>query len=142
MKSPSPRASALIDLWVAAQLLAARADQSLGAVHGIALVEFVVLSQLAAAPEGRMRRVDLAEAIGRSPSGVTRLLKPMEKLGLVARHSNERDARVSLVGLTAAGSERLRDAIPTLDALAERFTRPVGDAQLDSLSGGARAMAR
>ena len=58
-----------------------------------------------------MRRGDLAEAIGLTASGVTRLLVPMEKIGLIQRESDARDARVSYVMLAPSGkcllSERL-----------------------------------
>ena len=83
-----------------------------------------------------MRRVDLAQAIGRTASGVTRLLKPMEKTGLVARGSSERDARVRLVRLTDAGGGRLREALDTVEGIAERLLLPLGDATLDSLRRG------
>ena len=50
-----------------------------------------------------MRRVDLAEQVGLTPSGITRLLNPMEKIGLIEKEDNPRDARVSLVALSSAG---------------------------------------
>lgn len=136
MTTLSPRSQALVDLWLVSERLSAKAEHQIGAVHGIGYVEFLVLLQLSIAPDGRMRRVDLAAAVGRTASGVTRLLKPMEKIGLVARDSSERDARVSLVALTSAGKERLADAVQTLDFVAERLLRPLGDATLDSMRGG------
>ena len=132
MESLSPRAQTLLSLWLTSQHLTARTDHALGAVHGIAFVEFAVLAQLAGAHEQRMRRVDLARAIGRSPSGITRLLRPMEKLGLVDRERNTRDARVSLVRLTRAGEQRLQEARGTLESLADRLTERIGTAQLDA----------
>lgn len=71
--------------------------------HGISVTEYLVLHQLAAAPKHRMRRVDLADSVGLSPSGVARLLKPMEKIGLVEKGEAARDARVSPVALTTGG---------------------------------------
>ena len=124
----------LVDLWMVGERLSARVDHNLGAIHGIGYVEFMVLYQLARAPDGRMRRVDLASAISRTASGVTRLLRPMEKVGLVSRDSSDRDARVSLVTLTDAGRERLEDALTTMDELGQRCTQVIGDAQLDSLA--------
>ena len=135
MKMLNARGTALVKLWLASERISSRVDHSLGAVHGIGYVEFMVLQQLAQSPAGQMRRVDLANAIGRTASGVTRLLKPMEKIGLVQRGSSERDARVSLVALSAAGREKLEDALLTVNDLAERLTRPVGDSQLDSAAG-------
>lgn len=71
-----------------------RFDAGLG---GISLNECIILSSLLQAPENKMRRIDLAEKIGFTPSGITRLLLPMEKIGLVFREKNEHDARVSYV---------------------------------------------
>ncbi|EED32878.1 transcriptional regulator, MarR family [gamma proteobacterium NOR5-3] len=132
MRTLNPRGKTLVDLWLASELLSARIDHTLGAVHGIGYVEFMVLYQLAHSPGLRMRRVDLATAIGRTASGVTRLLRPMEKTGLVARDSSDRDARVSLVTLTPAGRQRLEDALSTMNELGQRLTQSVGDSQLDS----------
>ncbi len=72
-------------------------------VHGLGLTEYLVLHQLFIAPNQTMRRVDLAEQVGLSPSGITRLLNPMEKIGLINKEDNPRDARVSLVALSIAG---------------------------------------
>ena len=55
-----------------------RVDQYLS-VHGISFSEFLVLYHLSQAPNMTMRRIDLAECIGLTASGVTRLLNPMEK---------------------------------------------------------------
>lgn len=72
-------------------------------VHGVGLSEYLVLNQLSVAPGQKMRRVDLAEQVGLSPSGITRLLNPMVKTGLIEKEDNPRDARVSLVTLSSAG---------------------------------------
>ena len=72
-------------------------------LHGIGLSEYLVLHQLFIAPGQTMRRVDLAEQVGLTPSGITRLLNPMEKIGLIEKEDNPRDARVSLVALSSAG---------------------------------------
>ncbi|WP_428603969.1 MarR family winged helix-turn-helix transcriptional regulator [Sedimenticola sp.] len=79
-------------------------------VHGIGLSEYFVLNQLYLAPKQKMRRSDLAEQVGLSPSGITRLLNPLEKVGLVEKEPNPRDARVSLVALSAAGKQVYEDA--------------------------------
>ena len=78
--------------------------------HGIGLSEYLVLHQLYLAINQKMRRTDLAEQVGLSPSGVTRLLNPMEKIGLIGKEENPRDARVSLVTLSEAGAQLIEDA--------------------------------
>lgn len=78
--------------------------------HGIGLSEYLVLNQLYKTPTQKMRRRDLAEKVGLSPSGITRLINPMEKIGLVEKEENPRDARVSLVTLSTAGKKIFEDA--------------------------------
>src|SRR3546814_10538246 len=73
-------------------------------LYGIGFTEYLVLRSLKLAPARRMRRIDLAQAVGLSASGVTRVLNPMEKIGLVEKDHIERDARVRLVALTEEGA--------------------------------------
>lgn len=101
----------LLLTWVSqhAQLIK-RLDRKM-ALHGISFTEFQIMLRLANAESGAMRRIDLAESIGLTASGVTRLLSPMEKIKLVSKESNARDARVSLVKLTKTGEKLLLDAL-------------------------------
>ena len=85
-------------------------DQSLGAIRGISLAEFRLLHALGSAPNSQASRVDLAQAVGLTPSGVTRALRPMEKLGVVSTLKSKRDARLAIAALTPAGREVLSDA--------------------------------
>ncbi|MBB6523828.1 MarR family winged helix-turn-helix transcriptional regulator [Pseudoteredinibacter isoporae] len=110
-------------LWLNTAIISKHLDSSLGAVHGIGLSEYMVLLNLAEAPNQSLRRVDIAEALARTASGITRMLMPMEKIGLVKKELNKRDARVSLVKITPAGEELLKNASVTLDAKAETLLR-------------------
>ena len=87
-----------------------RLDGSLGAIRGISLAEYRLLRALADAPNGWASRVDLAHAVGLTPSGVTRALRPLEKLGMISTAKSKRDARLSLTSLTPAGQELVNDA--------------------------------
>ncbi|NNC63714.1 MAG: MarR family transcriptional regulator, partial [Gammaproteobacteria bacterium] len=87
-----------------------RLDHSLGAIRGISLAEYRLLTALGDAPGAQASRVDLAEAVGLTPSGVTRALRPMEKLGIVTTLKSKRDARLAIAALTPAGRELLSDA--------------------------------
>ncbi len=93
--------------------------------HGISFTEYLVLRQLHAAPERKMRRIDLAQQVGLSASGVTRLLNPMEKVGLISKEEAARDARVSLVTLTTAGETIFTDADATFGQVAQAVLRPL-----------------
>ena len=57
-----------------------------------------------------MRRVDLAEQILLTASGVTRLLDGLERSGYCERASCESDRRVVYAVLTDSGLEKLREA--------------------------------
>lgn len=119
MSTESPHAEATKALWMRSAQITRRLDNGLGAVHGISLTEYMVLDALVQAPDQKLRRIDIAEAMARTASGVTRLLMPMEKIGLVKKQSSARDARVSMVQLTRAGARLHSDASVTLDHKAE-----------------------
>jgi len=82
----------------------------LTAEQGLTLSDFEVLLRLSRADDRRMRRIDLADQVLLSASGVTRLLDGLERHGLVARASCDSDRRVVYAVLTDAGLERLRTA--------------------------------
>ncbi|WP_316520170.1 MarR family winged helix-turn-helix transcriptional regulator [Kitasatospora brasiliensis] len=90
-----------------------RFDASLSGLHGVSLADFTMLLHLSQAPGGRMRRVDLAESLGLTASGVTRGLAPLERIGLVSREAAARDARVAYAALTPTGRERLAEMLYT-----------------------------
>ena len=102
--------------------------------HGISLTEYLVLMQLQDTPGHTLRRIDLAERVGLSASGITRLLNPMEKIGLVDKQESARDARVSLVTLTEAGARVFEEAGASLDAVAWSLFSPLSATQTDSIS--------
>ena len=92
-----------------------RLDHSLAAIRGISLAEYRLLRALGDAPGAQASRVDLAQAVGLTPSGVTRALRPMEKLGIVSTVKSKRDARLAIAALTPAGRELLDDASGVVD---------------------------
>src|SRR3984885_5959920 len=96
-----------------------RTDGELGAVHGLGLSDFAALHHLAEAPGGRLRRVDLARRLALTPSGVTRLLGPLERRGIVDREQDGDDARATYAVLTKSGKALVRDATATATAIAE-----------------------
>jgi DNA-binding MarR family transcriptional regulator len=100
-------ALALADAW---HRLEKKLDSNLGAIRGISLAEYRLLRALADAPGAWASRVDLAQSVGLTPSGVTRALRPMEKLGYVSTAKSKRDARLALATLTPAGNELVENA--------------------------------
>jgi len=95
-------------------------DADLGAFHGLSLSDLALLIELRSAPEHKLRRIDLANHLGVTPSGVARHLAPLERMGLVGREPHARDARLALVVLTEAGRRLVDDALPTAEQIAER----------------------
>ena len=110
------------------------------AAHGISVTEYLVLRQLDAVPGKRLRRVDLAEAVGLTPSGVTRLLNPMEKIGLVSKEAGARDARVSLVAIAPAGETIYRESSVTFAETSKELLAPAGKRDRDALARIADAL--
>lgn len=102
-------------------------------LHGINLTEYLVLKALQEASEHRLRRVDLAQAISLTASGITRVLAPMEKIGLVEKQANARDARVSLIKLTSAGLEIYSHATVGFEQACETIAQPLTEKQQEKL---------
>jgi DNA-binding MarR family transcriptional regulator len=87
-----------------------RLDAELQGSHGVTVVGYEALLLLSRAEQNAMRRVDLAEGLGLTPSGVTRLLDGLEHDGLVAKQSCSEDARVTYAVLTDKGADLLEQA--------------------------------
>lgn len=104
-----------------------RVDTELGGVHGLGLSDFAALYHLAEAPSGRLRRVNLARRLALTPSGVTRLLGPLERRGIVAREADGNDARATYAVLTASGKALMKDATATVSAIADSILGSVGE---------------
>jgi DNA-binding MarR family transcriptional regulator len=80
------------------------------ATHALTINDFDVLAQLSGAPEQALKRVDLAERVLLTPSGITRLLKGLEEAGWVSNRPCAEDARVTYAVLTPAGKKKLEQA--------------------------------
>lgn len=110
----SPQTSRSVDAF--ARLLRAHAaltrelSARLLTDHGLSITDYQCLLALAHAEDGAMRRVDLAEQLLLTPSGVTRLLDGLERDGWVTKGSCSTDLRVTYAVLTEEGRERLESA--------------------------------
>jgi DNA-binding MarR family transcriptional regulator len=104
--------------------------------HGLTINDFEALLHLSRAEEGRMRRVDLAEGLLLTASGVTRLLDGLESAGLVERAACSSDRRVVYAVLTDEGRERLKAASRShTAAITAMFEARFGDEELALLAG-------
>jgi DNA-binding MarR family transcriptional regulator len=103
--------------------------------HGLTLNDYEVLLRLSHADGRRLRRVDLAEQIVLTPSGITRLLDGLERAGLVERASCESDARVTYAQLTDDGEAKLREASRThVAGIREHFAGRYSEEELAGLA--------
>lgn len=133
--APSPSLEFCLRLTRAYATLTRRLDNKLGSVHGLSFGDFMILYNLGRAPGKKLRRIDLAERLGLTASGVTRSLLPLEKLLLVDRQTDPRDARVGYALLTDAGQQLLNYALVTLQPITEESTQALPADQLGALSG-------
>jgi DNA-binding MarR family transcriptional regulator len=103
--------------------------------HGLTLNDYEVLLHLARAENHMMRRVDLAESVLLTASGITRLLDGLERAGFVCKEICQSDARVSYAKLTDDGFEKLRDAGKThLRGVHELFLSRYSEEELATLA--------
>jgi DNA-binding MarR family transcriptional regulator len=104
------------------------------AEHGLSINDYEALLHLSIAPDG-MRRVDLAEKLLLTASGVTRLLDGLENAGLVGKRACKTDARVTYAVLTDAGLERFEAAkCSHVRAIRELFEGRLDEGELRSLA--------
>lgn len=122
----SRQSRTLINLSQVHARLLKQQDQWLAA-HGISYREFLIMHHIQESPTHNLKRIDLAEKVGLSASGITRLLNPMAKIGLITKEEGARDARVSLVRLTESGAVVLQDAEKSFNQRTKSFM-----AQLDA----------
>ena len=92
-------------------------DRRLLAEHGFGIDSYAVMITLVSAPARRLPIGELGLRRNLSPSGISRSVDRLTKLGLVKRATNPDDRRSLLVGLTATGLRRLREAQVTHHAI-------------------------
>lgn len=78
--------------------------------HGLSFSDFMILYLIDSSSEKKLKRIELAELMGLTASGVTRMILPMEKLGMIERDENTTDARVKYSKLTKAGKNLLEES--------------------------------
>ena len=131
MKSIQPAVKFFIHLGKTQAILSNRFDRGLG---GLSFSEFLILYYIGQAEGQKISRIDLAKKIGMTASGVTRLLLPMEKVHLVKSGPQEQDARIRYVMMSAAGKEKLAEAMERLEVLAEDIIPHSSVKEIESVS--------
>lgn len=132
MNNSSEAASCIIENALTASKINKRIDGELS-YHGISYTQYLIMHHLAGSALKTMRRIELAERVGISASGITRLLAPMQKIKLVEKELNPRDARQSLVKLSIVGQELYRDASVSFEHCATELLQGLSDKQVGTL---------
>src|SRR5262245_57317821 len=118
----------------AVSLWETRAAAALGGFHGLSLSDFAALHHLSEAPGYRLRRVDLAHKLALTPSGVTRLLSPLERRRIVSREEGGHDARATYAVLTSSGRALIKEAQTTMSGFADALLRSLSDRDRTALA--------
>jgi DNA-binding MarR family transcriptional regulator len=128
-----------LDAWVGLLRAHAALTRALNAdlvnAHGLTINDYEVLLHLARADQQQLRRVDLAERLVLTASGITRLLDGLERGGYVRKAQCASDARVTYAVITDAGLDKLKEASKThLAGIHELFESRYSDEELTSLA--------
>ena len=103
--------------------------------HGLTLSDYEVLLRLKNTEGGMMRRVDLAEQVLLTASGITRLLEGLERAGFVRKETCASDARVSYAKITDEGLAKFKAASKThLRGIDELFLSRYSGSELATLA--------
>ncbi|MEH6550048.1 MAG: MarR family transcriptional regulator [Pseudomonadales bacterium] len=132
MSGNSLESNFVIQNSLLASRLAKKIDGQLS-IHGISFTEFMIMRYLNSSVLKTMRRIEIAESVGISASGVTRLIAPMEKIGIVEKESNPRDARQSLVKLSKTGQRLFEDASVSFEDCSKDILQSLSSNQLEKL---------
>jgi len=93
-------------------LLTARLNKEMQDESGISISDFSVLVALSEHPEGRMRVLELARALGWEKSRLSHQLTRMQQRGLVDRSNCNEDRRGAFIVLTDQGRRTVEAAAP------------------------------
>ncbi|WP_249012370.1 MarR family winged helix-turn-helix transcriptional regulator [Conexibacter sp. DBS9H8] len=113
------------------QLWLARCNEALGH-FGLTFPRYEVLALLRFSRRGELPLGKIGTRLQVHPTSVTSLIDGLERDGLVLRARDDRDRRLTLARLTAAGNERLEAATAALHDI--RFGTTLDDASLAQLT--------
>ena len=130
-----PSTDAFGSLLSAHAVLVRELSAVLVASHGLTINDYGCLLLLSRSGEEGMRRIDLANSLNLSPSGITRLLDRLEDQGLVGKGECKSDARVSYAILTEDGLSKLKEAAPGhVDDIERRLGAVLSDEEIKTLT--------
>jgi DNA-binding MarR family transcriptional regulator len=106
----APAIGAFVGLLRAHAAATRQLSAELVADHGLTINDYEALLRLSRADEQQLKRVELADSLLLTASGVTRLLDGLERAGYVRKGACASDARVSYAVLTDEGRAKLDEA--------------------------------
>lgn len=126
MSTKSWREDDIVSAWSALLRLHAalvpRIDSELQRATGLPLAWYDVLLELDAAPQQRLRMLDLGAAVVLSRTRVSRVVDELEHEGYVRREPNPDDRRSAFAVLTPAGRGAFRTGAPIyLDSIRQHL---------------------
>lgn len=108
-------------------------DEAL-APAGLSIRQFMVLMELASAPDGTLPLTELMVRSQSSAPNMSALISRMDRAGLVRKRRREDDQRLVTVAITESGWNRLGDGAPLVIATETGLTRPLSRGQLRELT--------
>lgn len=119
----------------AVEPLLADIDADLLNDHGLTRGDYEVFVHLSEAPAQAMRMCDLADRLRLSPSGLTRRLDGLVRLGYITRVPAAHDRRVTMAMITDHGQELLERIAPEHVATVRRvFIDHLNEAQMRAIA--------
>ena len=110
---------------------------------GLTVGDYQVLVYLSEREDRRMRMCDLAGMLHLSPSGLTRRLDGLVRIGAVSREPSPEDRRVSLAVLTPSGRRLLERVAPRhVMSVRRHFMDALTPQQIDVLGDVFEALGR
>ena len=115
--------------------LLATLDSELKDSHDLSHLDFGILTLTQLTPSGQRRMSELATTFGVDPSVVTYRVRRMETRGWMTRGGDDRDGRLVMAQITAAGRAALADARTThLRSVKQLFLDQIDAEELDVLT--------
>jgi DNA-binding MarR family transcriptional regulator len=115
----------IVDLFVVDQHLGALLDAAIAGT-GLTASTFAVYTQL---ERGALTPRQLSEILGIKPTTLSGYLATMQRHGHLSRAKHQRDARSSLLQLTEAGRDKVRECRPAMRRATQAISANLGGAE-------------
>ncbi len=98
---------------------------------GIAITQFAPMAFLY--KDGAQSMGELAEKVGADPTTLTRILRPLERRGLLSQEVSAADRRRRVIRLTPQGRKAFQIALPLWQKAQAEISRRVGNTEIRAL---------